>query len=392
MINLTSLYGGIVQPMDAHRYGRGHGAPRAASERRPVVVWNLTRRCNLRCLHCYADSEPKAYEGELTLSECGAVIDDLAEYGIPVLLMSGGEPLTHPHFHDIARRARQRGLRLVLSTNGTLIDQRTALELKLLGFSYVGISLDGSRETHDTFRCRSGAYDRVLEAFAHCRSVGQKAGLRLTLSRSTIRDLPHVLDLIEQMEIERVCFYHLVWSGRGSALESPTPGETRRALDLILDRTRRWVEEGSTREVLTVDQPADAAYVLMRMERERNPRVEEVRERMEWNGGGAHSSGVGIGNIDPQGDVHPDQFWRSVTLGNVRQLPFSRIWSGSDHPVLAGLRDRLPLLKGRCGSCRFQRVCGGGFRVRAEQRFGDPWQEDPGCYLSSREIGADLPV
>jgi len=280
-------------------------------------------------------------------------------------------------------------LRLTLSTNGTLIDQECARKIKDLGFSYVGISLDGIGATHDYFRGRTGTFVKTVDAFRNCKEVGQKVGLRLTLSPHNIADLDKILDFIEEEDIDRICFYHLVYSGRGSTLNDVDQAGTRRAIDKIIDRTAQWAASGKPREMLTVDQPADGAYLYLRLLRENPERARDVHERLSWNGGGANSSGVGISNIDTQGNVHPDQFWQTVTLGNVKERPFSEIWQDDSHPILRGLRNRLPLLKGKCGSCRFLKLCGGGFRVRAEQIYGDPWAADPACYLTDEEVRAD---
>ncbi|NJM55300.1 MAG: radical SAM protein [Verrucomicrobiae bacterium] len=390
MLNLTKLYCGLAQPADALRYGCGDNAPRSAAERKPIVVWNITRRCNLACIHCYSDSAARHYPGELDWSQCRAVVDDLAAFGVPGLLLSGGEPLIHPRFFDLAEYARSCGLRVTLSTNGTIIDRANAQRLKDLGLAYVGISLDGIGATHDYFRGRTGAFDRTVEAFRHCKAVGQKVGLRLTLSPHNIQDLDRILAFIEREDIDRVCFYHLVYSGRGAGLKDVDHAGTRAAVEKIMDRTRQWAESGRPREVLTVDQPADGAYLYLRLLRENPERAREVHELLSWNGGGAHSSGVGIANIDTQGNVHPDQFWQTVTLGNVKRQRFSEIWTGSQHPTLLGLRDRLPRLQGKCAGCRFLDICGGGFRVRAEQVFGNPWAADPACYLSEQEVRTEL--
>lgn len=388
MINLTKLYCGVSQSADALRYGHGHGAPNSAKERKPIVVWNITRRCNLKCVHCYSDSDAREYPGELTWEQCQAVIDDLAAYGIPALLLSGGEPLIHPRFFDIATYAREKGIKLTLSTNGTLIDHPTAARLKALQFAYVGISLDGIGATHDQFRGRQGAFEKAVAAFRNCKSVGQKVGLRLTLSANNIADLDQILDFIEREDIERVCFYHLVYSGRGSNVVDVTHEQTRTAIDKIIDRTEQWNDAGKPREVLTVDQPADGAYLYLRMLRENPDRAEEVLSLLKWNGGGTNSSGRGIGNIDTQGNVHPDQFWQSLTLGNVKDRPFSEIWSDNSNGTLAALRDRTKKLEGKCSNCRFLNICGGGFRVRAVQVHGNIWAPDPACYLSNEEIAA----
>jgi radical SAM protein with 4Fe4S-binding SPASM domain len=388
MINLTKLYCGVSQSADALRYGHGHGAPNSAAERKPIVVWNITRRCNLKCIHCYSDSDAREYPGELTWEQCQGVIDDLTSYGIPALLLSGGEPLIHPRFFDIAGYAREKGLKLTLSTNGTLIDHATAARLKALQFAYVGISLDGIGATHDHFRGRQGAFEKAVSAFRNCKAVGQKVGLRLTLSANNIADLDKILDFIEHEDIERVCFYHLVYSGRGSNVVDVSHEQTRVAIDKIIDRTEQWNDAGKPREVLTVDQPADGAYLYLRMLRENPDRAEEVLNLLKWNGGGTNSSGRGIGNIDTQGNVHPDQFWQSLTLGNVKERPFSEIWRDQSNGTLAALRDRTKKLEGKCAHCRFLNICGGGFRVRAVQVHGNLWAPDPACYLSNEEIAA----
>ncbi len=385
MINLTRLYCDIAQPMDHLRYGRGQGAPSTAAERRPIVVWNITRRCNLKCLHCYQDSDAKHYPGELDWKQCQNVIDDLAQFKVPALLLSGGEPMIHPRFFELAKYATGHGLRLTLSTNGTLIGAEEARQLKEIGFSYVGISLDGMGVTHDHFRGRRGAFEKAVAAFRHCKAVGQKVGLRLTLSRHNIDDLDNILDFIEREDIERVCFYHLVYSGRGADLIEVPHDDTRRALDQILDRTAKWASEGRPREVLTVDQPVDGPYLYLRLLREDPERAAKAMELLTWNGGGANSSGTGISNIDTQGNVHPDQFWHDLTLGNVKERPFSEIWTNRDHPELNALRKRKDHLTGKCSTCRWLQVCGGGFRVRALQMTGDFWAPDPSCYLREDE-------
>lgn len=387
MVNITKLYCGEAQPADNLRYGLGRGAPKSAAERRPIVVWNVTRTCNLRCVHCYSDSFAQKYPGELTHEQALVVIDNLAAFKVPAVLFSGGEPLTRPDLLELMKYAAASGLRITLSTNGTLIDKPTAQQLCEIGLTYVGISLDGIGETNDLFRGKKGAYDTAVRGMRNCRAVGQKVGLRLTLTRRNCMDLHDIFNFIEAEDIQRACFYHLVYSGRGNTADELTTGEIRRAMDIILERTRVFHERGLKKEILTVDNHADNAYLYLKL-REREPeRAEEVYQFMKWNGGGANSSGVGIANIDTQGNVHPDQFWQSATLGNVKQRPFSEIWSDNSIPLLAGLRNRLPLLQGRCGECRFKEICGGSFRVRAAQVHGNPWASDPACYLTDEEVG-----
>lgn len=390
MVNITKLYCGTAQPADELRYGHGAAAARSAAERKPVVVWNCTRTCNLRCVHCYSDSFAQRYPGELTTAEAKTMLDDLAAFGVPAVLFSGGEPLTRPDVLELMQYAVDRGLRVTLSTNGTLIDESIARELKRIGLRYVGISLDGIGATNDHFRGKAGAFEAAVRGFQACRAVGQKVGLRLTLTRRNCLDLHEIFDFIESEHIPRACFYHLVYTGRGNRADELSPAEIRRAMDIILERTEALVAKGDPREILTVDNHADHAYLYLKL-RERNPaRAEAVYRWMKWNGGGAHSSGVGIANIDWVGDVHPDQFWRDARLGNIRERPFRAIWTDPQQPLLQQLRHRLPLLKGRCARCRFLEICGGSFRVRAWQVYGDPWAPDPACYLTDEEIATPV--
>ena len=386
MVNITKLYCGAKQPADHLRYGDAPGAPKVAAERRPIIVWNITRTCNLRCVHCYSDSDARAYPGELSTKEAKRVIDDLAGFGVPALLFSGGEPLLRPGLLELIEYATGNGLRVTLSTNGTLIDEKVAAKLKALGLTYIGISLDGIGKTNDQFRGKSGAFDAAVRGLRNCRAIDQKTGLRLTLTRRNCQDLHLIFDFIEAEGIQRACFYHLVYSGRGNTVDELKPVELRHAMDVILERTEDFHNRGVKKEILTVDHHADNAYIYLKL-RARDPeRAKTVYQWMKWNGGGANSSGVGIANIDTQGNVHPDQFWQCATLGNVRERPFSQIWNDNSIPFLAQLRNRLPLLKGRCGVCRFKEICGGSFRVRAIQVYGDPWAADPACYLTDEEV------
>ncbi len=387
MLNVTKLLCNVEQPMDALRYGQGAGAPRSARDRKPVVVWNVSRTCNLRCEHCYSDSRADKYPGELTHEQGRALLEDLAGFGVPAVLLSGGEPLARADTLELATYARSLGLKLTLSTNGTLIDEARAARIREIGFAYVGISIDGIGETNDRFRGVSGAFDRAMRGIRNCKAVGQKVGLRLTLTPWTVRDLDAIFDLIAAEDIERACFYHLVPTGRGRVAESLSAEDTRRAVDTIFRRTVQFWRDGRTREILTVDNHADAAYLYLSLLKEDSARAASALEALLWNGGGANSSGIGIADVDTQGNVHPDQFLQSVTLGNVKERKFSAIWTDESNATLAALRDRKGRLHGRCSVCTFLPICGGNFRARALNVRGDLWASDPGCYLSDAEIG-----
>jgi radical SAM protein with 4Fe4S-binding SPASM domain len=403
MTNLTKLWTGTAQPADELRYGTGRHPHASATARKPITVWNITRTCNLRCVHCYSDSNASNYPGELTWEEMENVVADLAAYKVPSLLLSGGEPLVHPRFFDLVEKASASGLKLTISTNGTLITPEKAALLKAANVAYVGISLDGIGKIHDEFRRKEGAFDAAVRGFRNCHEVGQKTGLRLTLTRHNVQNIEKILDFIEEQEIQRVCFYHLVPAGRGSSLQVLTADESRHALDILIARVEQWHAQGVTRELLTVAQPADGAYLLLRMEQEGHPNLEEARRLLAWNGGGANSSGRGIANIDTQGNVHPDQFWQDITLGNVKVMPFSQIWDGQNQASADTLSDirsigtlssaeRQTRMSGPCASCRWFGICGGGFRTRAAYgEHGGLWGSDPGCYLNEAErTGVEL--
>jgi radical SAM protein with 4Fe4S-binding SPASM domain len=363
--------------------------PKSAAERRPVVVWNCTHACNLKCIHCYTDSTGPRHSDELTTDEGRGLIDDLAQFGIPALLLSGGEPLLRRDLFDLADYARGKGLRCTLSTNGTLVSADMARRIKDAGFTYVGISLDGVGEVNDYFRGVEGAFEKAMEGFRNCVAVEQRVGLRMTLTRHNFADMNNIFDFIEREQIDRACFYHLAYSGRGSSLEADdlTAVETRQAMDIILDRTEDYHRRGLPKEILTVDNHVDGVYLYLRLREKASERAGQVLSLLEWNGGGLYSSGVGIGAIDWAGNVHADQFWSHYTFDNVRKRPFSEIWMDTSDPLMRGLKDRRSHIHGQCAHCRFFDACGGALRVRADAVYGDPWAWDPACYLTDEEIG-----
>lgn len=394
MIGISRILCGSAQWGDTLRYGTQRWDPsqprtRPPDDKRPVVVWNMTKRCNLHCLHCYIDARAKAEPGELTTQEGRALIDDLADFQVPVLLFSGGEPLLREDLFLLAHYAVDRKIRAVLSTNGTLIDRQTALRLGEAGFSYVGVSLDGVDSTNDRFRGQRGAFQAALAGIQNCANAGIKVGLRFTVNRQNWGDIPQILDLLEEEGIQRCCFYHLVYTGRGARMmeEDVSHEETRQLMDLLCERALDFQRRGREIELLTVDNHADAAYLHLRIRREQPERAPEVLQLLRWNGG--NSSGVGIGAVGPLGSVHADQFWQHYSFGNVRERRFSEIWSDTSDALMRGLKARRPLLKGRCASCRHLDLCNGNLRVRAEAVYGDVWAPDPACYLTETECGLD---
>ena len=391
MIGISKLYCGAVEPSDVIRYGGKSGELPShllqfSRDKKPVVVWNATRRCNLKCVHCYSSSQNVKYADELDTEQGKALIDDLASFGAPVLLFSGGEPLMREDLPELLRHAVDRGMRAVISTNGTMITKEKARIFGTIGLSYVGVSLDGMKEVHDRFRGVDGAFDKAMQGMRNCIDEGIKVGIRFTMTGKNQEEVPAIFDLLEKEGIPRVCFYHLVYSGRGSKLvdEDLSHDETRRMLDLIMDRTRYLFDKGLNPEVLTVDNHADGPYLYLRLKREDPGRAEEVMRLLKMNEG--NNSGRGIGCVSWDGEVHADQFWRNHSFGNVLKRPFSEIWQDRSSELMAKLKEKKLHVTGRCAGCRWLDVCGGNFRARAEAVSGDIWAPDPACYLTDEEI------
>lgn len=392
MLSVTRLLNGAATPADALRYGRlTNKVPshllHFSADKKPVVVWNATRRCNLFCMHCYAEAGDREYPGELITGEGIKLLDNLAEFGAPTVLFSGGEPLTRPDIFDLVAHASAAGLRCVLSTNGTLITPEAATRIADSGFSYVGISLDGIGRAHDKIRGKIGSYDSALNGLRLCRERGVRVGLRFTVHRKNLDQLPAIFDLLESEDIPRCCFYHLAYAGRGDRIRSYdlSPQETRRAVEYVFDRAQDFHRRGLDKEILTVDNHADNVLLYWRVQRDDPERAEDVYKMLQWNGG--NQSGIAIACVDPMGNVHADQFSWDYTLGNVRERKFSDIWTDESEPRMAVLKDRKPHLKGRCGGCKFLEICNGNLRVRAERYHGDFLAPDPACYLTDEEIG-----
>ncbi len=391
MIGISKLYCGAVEPSDVLRYHRhSKDLPshllQFSADKKPVVVWNVTKACNLRCIHCYARAGEARHTDELSNAQGKALIDDLSDFGVPVILFSGGEPLMRPDLVDLAGYAVKKGIRAVISTNGTLITADKARELQDIGLSYVGVSLDGIGEVNDRFRGKKGAFHDTMQGIENCQKAGLKVGLRFTINRLNVAEMSSIFDLLEECDIPRACFYHLVYAGRGSDMvkQDLAHDETRKAVDLIMDRTKDLHERGKPKEILTVDNHADGPYLYLRVLKEDAARAKEVLELLEMNEG--NSSGRGIGCVSWDGNVYADQFWRHYSFGNVCKRPFSVIWTDTSDPLMARLKDKKRYVKGRCARCRWLDICAGNFRVRAEAVTGDVWAEDPACYLTDEEI------
>jgi radical SAM protein with 4Fe4S-binding SPASM domain len=380
MINISKLYCGLAGESDELRYAH-------TAQTGPIVVYNCTARCNLHCLHCYSNSNANQQDAELDTNQAKKLLADAVEINAPVVLFSGGEPLLRSDLFELSAEANRLGLRTVLSTNGTLIDEPAAEKLKTAGLSYIGISLDGAEPFHDRFRRKKGAFKAALKGIENCQKAGLRTGLRFTITKSNVLQIPLVFDIALENKIGRLCFYHLIRCGRATEIESEvlTPEQTRNVIDTILQKTEENAAKNLVDEVLTVGNHADGPYLLVKMQNERRDGFENARRLLLANGG--NRIGEGIVCVGWDGSVYADQFWRNYSLGNVMQKSFSKIWNNADEPVLAKLRDKDKFAAKRCRVCKWFALCKGNYRFLGHDPAEKNWLLEPACYLTNEEIG-----
>lgn len=361
MIHVSKLLRGGSYPGDAIRFAKS-GAPRP-----PVVVWHMTDKCNLSCRHCYAAG---ASAPAMPPDEAREFLRALAALNPPALLLSGGEPLSSPHFFDFLDMSLELGLRPSISTNGTLIDERVASRLASRRIGYVGVSLDGPRIVHDAFRGRDGAFADATKGIENLKNAGCRVGLRFTMARPLLPTLPDIMRICEDLSVDRVCFYHFIptGGGRGEMDMLPSRDETRHALFDIFD----WTDSGlAPGEVLTVGNSADGVLLYLRLKEAGDDRAEGVLSMLRRNP--RSGAPAGIISVRWDGTVFADQFSWDEPLGN---------WRGINDIVAR----RAPIEPGgRCAPCSWKKICGGNMRARARALTGDPAGEDPGCALTDEE-------
>ncbi|MFQ6036682.1 MAG: radical SAM protein [Sedimentisphaerales bacterium] len=379
MINISKLYCGLSGESDHLRYS-------ADVTLGPVVVFNCTFRCNLRCLHCYSSSLANRGSDELTAIQAKQLLSQLVEVNCPVVLFSGGEPLLRDDLFELLADAKRLELRTVISSNGTLIDSAAAEQLADVGVSYVGVSIDGTEAFHDKFRQVAGCFKAAIKGIENCQKAGIKAGLRFTITRANAEQIPAVFDIAASNDVRRICFYHLIRSGRAKELAEQllTAGQTRQVLDMIIQLTEEFVSKGLIDEVLTVDNHADGPYLLTKMKKQNNPRYEAAKKLLLANGG--NKVGEKIACVGWDGNVYPDQFWRNYPLGNIKDKTFKQIWENSTEPVLNKLRRKSNFADPRCLQCKWFNLCKGNYRFLNSQADDEHWLNEPACYLTDEEI------
>lgn len=380
MIIFSKILGNKGTVYDALRVKHKKGSEvsddliRFSAEDKPIVMWNLTRLCNLKCSHCYADAQ-SSHPEELTFQQIKNTIDDLAEMKIPMIIFTGGEPLLRKEFFEIAKYVKEKGLKAVISTNGTTITPKVAKKLKEVGILYVGVSLDaGSEKKHDKFRGMRGSFKKALRGAINSKKAGIKSGFRITLTKDNYMEVPKLLNLALKHGIERFCIYHLVPTGRGKRIYDMdlTKEQRKEVLDFLYEKAIELKDKEI--EILTTDGPCDGVYILERLKKEFPERYEDAKKLL-------HSSGCTVGkkvaNIDYLGNVNPCHFLPEMSAGNVKEKKFSEIWKNPCEELLL-FREHKKNLKGKCSRCQYVQICG-GCRKKAYFVYGDYLQEDPTC-------------
>jgi len=336
------------------------------------------------------------------------MLSQLAEVNCPVVLFSGGEPLLRSDLFELLEEASRLGLQSVISTNGTLIDTSTAGKLAEVGVSYVGISIDGGEKFHDKFRQSKGSFKAALGGIENCQAAGIKTGLRFTITKANAEQIPAVFDIAASVNVRRICFYHLIRSGRAKKLDEQTLTlkQTRQVLDVIIEKTDDLVQKGLVDEVLTVGNHADGPYILIKMAEEiqnhvlsaaeglkpcpeRSRRISTQNYEMARQlllAAGGNKIGEKIGCVSWDGSVHPDQFWHNYPLGNVKDKTFKEIWGNPAEPVLNKLHKKNEFADTRCLKCKWFDLCKGNFRFLGANGDDENWLNEPPCYLTNEEI------
>lgn len=355
-----------------------------------MIAWEVTRACNLKCVHCRAAAVDTPPPGEFSTKEAFQLLDQIAGFSRPVIILTGGEPLLREDIFDIAEYGIGRGLRMVMAPNGTLITARVAGRMKKLGIPRVSISLDGSNsEIHDRFRQVPGAFDGAVQGIGYLKEAGVSFQINTTITKRNLEDLPRILDTVRKLEADAWHVFLLVPTGRGKEMEADeiSPEDYEKTLNWLFDKQRDlglFIKATCAPHYYRIFRqrvkqfPAPEGF---RAEREGAP-YEVPTQGLEAMTRGC-LGGITFCFISHMGEVYPCGYLE-VLAGNVREQPFEQIWRESK--LFGDLRD-FSKLKGKCGICEYKKICG-GCRARAYARTGDYLAEEPYCvYQPKAEKG-----
>lgn len=335
-----------------------------------MVAWEVTRGCNLACVHCRASAERGPYPGELTTQECLRVMDEVASISKPVIILTGGEPLLREDIFDLARYGSSKGFRMVMATNGTLITEETVRKMKDSGIQRISVSLDGPNpETHDAFRKVKGAFAGSLRGIELAKKDGLEFQINTTITQVNLHLIPDILQLAVSLGAVAHHIFLLVPTGRGKELQD----QEISALDY--EKTLNWFYEQRERVPLQLKATCAPHYyrILRQRAKKEGKKIAPKEYGLDAMTRGC-LGGISFSFISHVGQVQPCGYLE-LNCGNVREKSFGEIWENSE--VFKNLRNT-DGYRGKCGRCEFRKVCG-GCRARAYESLGDYMAEEPYC-------------
>ncbi len=347
---------------------------RYANVKAPMVIWNITRKCNFSCDMCHLGSALEAESDELTTQEALEFIDHMALIKVPMISVYGGEPLTRDDFFTLADYAHNKGLRIILSSNAALITEQTAREIGESGISYVGIDMDGFSQISGHMDVIAGL-ERAKPAMEFLRDAGVGCGVRITIGSFNLAQMPSIIEAIENTGLKRFAVCQHIEGNDWKAVKD----ERREIIDSLID----YAMKNPEMEVVTEQLYDDGVYLLQRVA-ENDPELASEMEKLLARQGGC-PAGDRIVNVDYRGNVHLCPYWQGRTIGHIREQKLSDICFDEENEILAKMSEKTRYLKGRCGRCSYKHLCR-GCGARAEEMCGDPFGADPACYLTEEEI------
>lgn len=337
------------------------------------LAWEMTRRCNLSCVHCRSSSEMEVSQHpDFSTAQAYQTLDDIAEFAHPVIVLSGGEPLLREDVFDIASYGTKKGFRMCLATNGTMVNDEVCQKIKQSGIKIVSLSLDGSTaKTHDQFRGQPGAFEETMQAAKYFKAHGIKFLINSSFTKQNQHDIANCFHLAKQLGAQAWYLFMVIPTGRGEKLmkELISPKDYQEILD--------WHYKMEQSEDALLVRPTCAPhYYRVRFEHEKKAKVHQKARSLTFSPGGSKGclAGQTIALIDVDGRLLPCSYL-PLSAGNVYQESFQKVWEESQ--LLNQLRD-FSSYQGRCGDCEYIKICG-GCRARAYMMNGDYLAEEPFC-------------
>jgi len=354
-----------------------------------ILVWEITRSCNLHCIYCHVDANQYPMKNELTRGEKLELVQQVAEAGNNALMIAGGEPLTSPDLPDMIHEAHERGLYTVLITNGTLLSRENAISLEAAGLDYVKVSIDSvSPKIHDALRGK-GCWEKAVGGVENAAEAGINTGISITATQANFGEIPEIVQMAKELGCKRIIIFNFVPSGRGgNEIGLDLDGEKRRKmLHLIMAETRSKILGESPLEISTTAPQAPLIADRILREFSFNQLARGAMNLLPYGriqAGAAFfskgcSAGITLLSVDPDGSVRPCDML-PLKIGNIRERSLMEIWT--KNPVLIKLRNRKNI-RGWCGECSIRDICG-GCRARAYTYFEDLFGPDPNCFRDKR--------